>query len=71
MENEELQVITEVKEENSYPSYTAAIQDGHPNNTAPGPSETTSLKTGDIMVTWRDGNVSSLYPESPEQQEET
>ncbi|XP_062869183.1 solute carrier family 51 subunit beta [Trichomycterus rosablanca] len=68
VEMEELQVITGVKEDNSY---TAPIQDGHPNSTVPvdEPSETSSLKAGDIMVTWKDGKVSNLLHDPSEEEE--
>ncbi|KAF4083016.1 hypothetical protein AMELA_G00135210 [Ameiurus melas] len=68
VEVEELQVITEIKDDND--SYTG--QDGQLNSKAPEEraSETEALNPGDIVVTWKDGNVSKLYSDSQEECEE-
>ncbi|MCI4383297.1 hypothetical protein PGIGA_G00024850 [Pangasianodon gigas] len=70
VEMEELQVITEVKGDKDY--YTGQTQDGQLESKAPleGASETEALKPGDIMVIWKDGNVSKLYSDSQEGGEE-
>lgn len=67
---EELQGITEMKEDKD--SYTGQTQDGQLESTASpeGDSETEALKPGDIIVTWKDGNVSKLYSDSQEDGEE-
>lgn len=57
-EMEELRVIiTEVKEEKN--CSTPLLQNSHTDSKA-----TEELKPGEIVVTWKDGNVSSLYPEA-------
>lgn len=70
VEIEELQVITEIKEDKD--SYTGQTQDGQLDSKVPleGASETEELKPGDIMVTWKDGNASKLYSDSQEEGEE-
>ncbi|XP_060797067.1 solute carrier family 51 subunit beta [Neoarius graeffei] len=70
VEMEKLQVITEIKEDND--SYTGQTQDGQLDSKAPleGASETEELKPGDIIVTWKDGNVSKLNSDSQEEGEE-
>lgn len=70
VEMEELQNITELKEDKD--SYSGQTQDGHLDSKASleGASETEALKPGDIMVTWKDGNVSKLYSDSQEEGEE-
>ncbi|KAL7866801.1 hypothetical protein AOLI_G00146150 [Acnodon oligacanthus] len=69
-ETEELQVITHAKDDMN--SHTAPKQDNHTDNTEPtgGDSETEAPKPGEIIVTWKDGNVSNLYSDSPEDGEE-
>ncbi|XP_022525198.2 solute carrier family 51 subunit beta [Astyanax mexicanus] len=66
VEMEELQIITHTKDENH--SYTAPMQDSHleNNESTGGANETEALKPGEIIVSWKDGNVSNLYPESLE-----
>lgn len=70
VEMEKLQVITEIKEDND--SYTGQTQDGQLDSKTPleGASETEELKPGDIIVTWKDGNVSKLNSDSQEEGEE-
>lgn len=70
VEMEELQVINEIKEDKD--SYHNQTEDGQLANKASpeGASETEALNPGDIMVTWRDGNVSKLYSDSQEEGEE-
>ncbi|XP_066502983.1 solute carrier family 51 subunit beta isoform X2 [Hoplias malabaricus] len=57
---EELQVIIHTKEDKN--SFTAPMPNSHW-DTEPvgGASETEALKPGEIIVTWKDGNVSNLY----------
>lgn len=70
VEMEELQVITEIKEDKD--SCTGQTQGGQLDSKASpeGDGETDGLKPGDIMVTWKDGNVSKLYSDSDEEGEE-
>ncbi|XP_051571485.1 solute carrier family 51 subunit beta [Myxocyprinus asiaticus] len=67
-EMEELQVIitdkvTEVKEEK--PSSTTPMQNSHTDweESSDNVKVTEELRPGEILVTWKDGNVSTLYPE--------
>ncbi|KTG02400.1 hypothetical protein cypCar_00007281 [Cyprinus carpio] len=65
-EREELQVmvtdkVTEVKEEKTH--FTPSENNSHRDWEEP--SE--ELKPGEIVVTWKDGNVSTLYPEPAEE----
>lgn len=70
VELEDLQDFTEIKEDKK--SYTGQTLDGQLDSKAPlvGASETDALKSGDIMVTWKDGNVSTLYSDSQEEGKE-
>ncbi|KAI5609755.1 hypothetical protein C0J50_5735 [Silurus asotus] len=70
VEMEELQIINNIKEDQN--SYTDQTQYGQLDSKAPleGASETEELQPGEIMVTWRDGNVSKLYSDSHKEDEE-
>lgn len=71
-EADELQVITEVIAEvkGDKEAYTAPTQDSHPDSEpASENSEADKLKPGEIIVTWKDGSVSNLYPEEPPAEE--
>ncbi|KAI2662935.1 hypothetical protein ROHU_017812 [Labeo rohita] len=77
-EMEELQVIitdkvTEVKEEKTHftPSEHITTYNSHKDWEEPSFDSKTSEgpKPGEIMVTWRDGNVSTLYPEPAEEEQ--
>ncbi|XP_072516983.1 uncharacterized protein [Salminus brasiliensis] len=61
LELEELQVITHAKEVNNL--HSAPTQDSHldMNESTGGASETEALKPGEILVSWKDGNVSNLF----------
>ncbi|KAK1798527.1 hypothetical protein P4O66_006831, partial [Electrophorus voltai] len=64
-EFEELQIVSKANEATN--SYPAPMQHSHPHSRGPvgDASETEALKPGDIMVMWKDGSVSNLYPNSP------
>ncbi|XP_030649066.1 uncharacterized protein si:cabz01068815.1 [Chanos chanos] len=65
-EAEELRVIAEVISEpkEGKDSYQSPLQDGNlVNQPAADMSETDGIKAGDIVVTWKDGNVSNLFSE--------
>ncbi|XP_017555029.1 solute carrier family 51 subunit beta [Pygocentrus nattereri] len=70
LEMEELQVITHTKDDMN--SHIAPKQDNHTDNTEPTgvDSEMEAPKPGEVIVTWKDGNVSHLYSDSPEDGEE-
>ncbi|KAK3533952.1 hypothetical protein QTP70_034940, partial [Hemibagrus guttatus] len=69
VEMDELQIITVTKEDQD--SDTDPTQDIQLNSkaTLEEVSETDALNPGDIMVTWKDGNVSKLYSDSKEEGE--
>ncbi|XP_048039666.1 solute carrier family 51 subunit beta [Megalobrama amblycephala] len=65
-ETEQLQVIvTQVKEEKtlSIPSEHITTHNSHRDWEEPSTYSKEELKPGEIVVTWKDGNVSTLYPE--------
>lgn len=66
---DELQIITVTKEDKD--SYTDPTQDTQLNSkaTLEEASETNALNPGEVMVTWKDGNVSKLYSDSKEEGE--
>ncbi|KAG7327369.1 hypothetical protein KOW79_008975 [Hemibagrus wyckioides] len=69
VEMDELQIITVTKENKD--SYTDPTQDTQLNSkaTLEEASEMVPLNPGDIMVMWKDGNVSKLYSDSKEEGE--
>ncbi|PWA32813.1 hypothetical protein CCH79_00018033, partial [Gambusia affinis] len=64
-EGEELQVVSAL-----WDNGTSPLPQGHTSSVSEG--DTKELKTGDIVVTWKDGNTSCLYPDHilEERQEE-
>ncbi|KAI7814418.1 solute carrier family 51 subunit beta [Triplophysa rosa] len=61
-EMEELQVMTKkITEEKT--SYVPLMQNSHTEDSLNDSKVTEELKPGEILVTWKDGNVSTLYPE--------
>ncbi|KAJ8247470.1 hypothetical protein GJAV_G00246810 [Gymnothorax javanicus] len=58
---EELQDMVELKQACASPSERSQPKDSQALDTC----ETGQLKAGDIVLTWKDGNVSTLYPEMP------
>lgn len=67
VEMEELQIFTEIKEDKD--SFTDQTKGGQLDSKASleEANETNELKPGDIMVTWKDGNVSKLCSDSHEE----
>ncbi|XP_007568321.1 uncharacterized protein LOC103149212 isoform X1 [Poecilia formosa] len=64
-EGEELQVVSALRDNGTSP-----LPQGHTSSMSEG--DTKELKAGDIVVTWKDGNTSCLYPDHvvEERQEE-